>query len=54
MKQCVQNYSGSVLNAIRDRKNDYFKVLFALAPVSDDDSNDFAEIILLSIFETGL
>ena len=32
MKQCVQNYSGSVLNAIRDRKNDYFKVLFALAP----------------------
>lgn len=32
MKQCTQNYSGSVLNAIRDRKNDYFKVLFALAP----------------------
>jgi hypothetical protein len=31
-KQLVQNYSGSVLNAIRDRNNDYFKVLFALAP----------------------
>lgn len=32
IKQCVQTYSGSVLNAIRDRNNDYLKVLFALAP----------------------
>ena len=32
VKQCVQTYSGCVLNAIRDRNNDYFKVLYALAP----------------------
>lgn len=32
IKQCIQMYSGSVLNAIRDRNNDYFKVLYALAP----------------------
>ena len=32
IKRCVQVYSGSVLNAIRDRNNDYFKVLYALAP----------------------
>ena len=32
VKQCVQIYSGSILNAIRDRNNDYLKVLFALAP----------------------
>lgn len=32
IKQCIQMYSGSVLNSIRDRNNDYFKVLYALAP----------------------
>lgn len=32
IKQCIQVYSGSILNSIRDRNNDYFKVLYALAP----------------------
>lgn len=32
IKRCIQVYSGSVLNSIRDRNNDYFKVLYALAP----------------------
>ncbi len=32
VKRCVQNYSGCILNAIRDRNNDYFKVLNALVP----------------------
>jgi hypothetical protein len=32
MSRCLQMYSGSVLNSIRDRNNDYFKVLYALAP----------------------
>ena len=32
MRKCVEAYTGCVLNAIRDRNNDYFKVLYALAP----------------------
>ena len=32
MRRSVSNYTGCVLNAIRDRNNDYLKVLFALAP----------------------
>ena len=35
IKQCVRTYYGSVLNAIRDRNTDYFKVLYALAPKPD-------------------
>jgi hypothetical protein len=35
VKTCVQSYSGCVLNAIRDRNNDYFKALYALAPKSN-------------------
>jgi hypothetical protein len=30
--KCVQSYSGCVLNAIRDRNNDYFKALYGLIP----------------------
>ena len=32
IKQCAQNYTGSVLNSIRDRKTDYFNILRSLAP----------------------
>lgn len=32
LSKCVQTYSGAVMNSIRDRNNDYFKVLYALAP----------------------
>lgn len=31
LRKCAQTYSGAVLNSIRDRNNDYFKVLNALA-----------------------
>ena len=32
IQTCVRNYIGCILTAIRDRNNDYLKVLFALAP----------------------
>ena len=32
MKEAIKYFQGSVLNAVRDRKNDYFKVLSSLAP----------------------
>lgn len=32
LKEAIKYYQGSILNAIRDRKNDYFKVLSSLAP----------------------
>lgn len=32
VKQCCVNFSGSIMNAIRDRNNDFFKALYALAP----------------------
>ena len=43
MQTCTRNYTGSVLTALRDRNNDYLKVLFALAPknkVSDTTNNN--------------
>lgn len=44
MTKLVQMYSGCVLNAIRDRNNDYFKALTALVPKSklvDNIKNKF-------------
>jgi hypothetical protein len=32
LKEAVKNYQGTILNVVRDRKNDYFKVLSSLAP----------------------
>lgn len=32
LKGAIKYYQGSILNAVRDRKNDYFKVLSSLAP----------------------
>ena len=35
IQTCVRNYIGCILTAIRDRNNDYLKVLFALAPKAE-------------------
>lgn len=44
VSEAVKYFSGSILNAIRDRNNDYFKVLSSLAPKTpvkpDNDSAD--------------
>lgn len=36
LRDSVRMFSGSILNAIRDRNNDYLKVLFALAPKNNN------------------
>lgn len=36
IQTCVRNYIGCILTAIRDRNNDYLKVLFALAPKTEN------------------
>ena len=32
MREAVKIYAGSVMNAVRDRNNDYLKVLSSLTP----------------------
>ena len=39
IQTCVRNYIGCILTAIRDRNNDYLKVLFALAPKTVTTTN---------------
>ena len=41
IQTCVRNYIGCILTAIRDRNNDYLKVLFGLAPkIKNTDTAD--------------
>lgn len=41
IQTCVRNYIGCILTAIRDRNNDYLKVLFDLAPkIKNTDTTD--------------
>lgn len=41
IQTCVRNYIGCILTAIRDRNNDYLKVLFGLAPkIKNTDTVD--------------
>ena len=38
IQTCVRNFAGCILTAIRDRNNDYLKVLFALAPKTENSN----------------